>query len=170
MCCSLEESVELMRCCSEVDSAEQQQCFEEIVEDQQVWEELEDAVRNLSQWEEPEPEGWGQPTNNEREQPIKSDWERSQDSGWEEPDSVKVEKRDVPETPSLEEQTDSAIMDEVVFGLAVMTSHPTTSIETTQGSSQDSMWKHFSERLQQAWRNFQSFLICCSRNLIYFLL
>lgn len=156
----------MMRCCSEVDSADEQQCYEEILEDQQVWEWLEDGVRNLGEWEEPEPEGWGQHTHNTWKQPSKGDWEQSEDSGWEDPDSVDPdlefeERVYVTETttPSLEKnQTDSAIMDEVVFGLRVMTCLPAASIETTDSSSQDSTWKNFSVRLKRFWRSFKSFL------------
>lgn len=156
MCRSLEESVEMMRCCSEVDSADEQLYYEEIPEDQQVWEELEDGARNLSEWEELEPEGWRQPTNNKWEQPSKEYWEQSQDSGWEEIDSVdpelEFEERvyvSETTTPSLEEQTDSVAMDEVVFGLTLMTCLPAASIET-DSSSQDSAWKNFSESLQRS--------------------
>ncbi|CAF87496.1 unnamed protein product [Tetraodon nigroviridis] len=84
----LEESVEMMRCCSEVGS-EDQQCSEEALEEQQVWEQYEDededGPRNLSGWEEAEPEGWGQPTDHEWEQPSTDDWEQAEDSDWEEP-------------------------------------------------------------------------------------
>lgn len=146
MCRSLEESVEMMRCCSEMDSADEQRGYQEILEDQQVWEGLEDGARKLSEWQEPEPEGWGQLSANKWEQPSEGDWVQSQDSGWEEPDSVALDLEFnewvyVPiylwesTTPLLEmEQTDSGIMDEVVFELTEMTFPPAVSTETTDRS------------------------------------
>lgn len=168
MCRSLEESVELMRCCSEVDSADEQSCYEEILEDQQVWEELEDGARYPSQWEESEPEGRGQLTYNTRKQPRESDWEQSQDSGWEEPDSadpdLQLEERmDVSEAtpPSLEKaQTDSIVPDQVVCGVVTMSCPPTASTDTTDSSSQESACTKFCKRLQRSWRNFKSFFTC----------
>lgn len=159
MCFSLEESVEMMRCCSEVDSADEQSCYGEILEDQQVWEELEDGARYPSQWEESEPEGRGQITSHFSSHP------QSQDSGWEEPDSVDPdlqleERMDVTEAtpPSLENaQTDSVVPDQVVCGVMTMSCPPTASIQTTDSSSQESACTKFCKRLQRSWRNFKSF-------------
>lgn len=166
MCRSLEESVEMMRCCSEVDSADEQSCYEEILEDQQVWEELEDGARHPSKWEESEPGGRGQLTYTTRKQPSESDWEQSQDSGWEEPDSVdpdlKLEER--MDVTSLEKaQTDSVIPDQVVCGVMTTSCPPAASIETTDSSSPEELCSpesactKFCKRLQRSWRNFKSF-------------
>lgn len=166
---SLEESVEMMSCCSEVDSEDEQQCYE-VLEDQQVWEKLEDEVMMLIGWEEAEPEGcW---------QPSKDNWEQSQDNMWEEPESVdpglkSEEWVHVTEstTPSLEkEQSNSAAMDEVAPGLTAMTGLPAAPVETSDISSQGSVWTTFSERLQRSWRNFKSFLTISMIQLLCLLL
>lgn len=150
----------MMRCCSDVDSADEQSCYEEILEDQQVWEELEDGARYPREWEESEL------TYNTRKQPSGSDWEQSQDSGWEEPDSVDpdLELEERIDVTSLEKaQTDSVIPDQVVLGVMTTSCPPTASIETTDSSSPEelsspeSACTRFRKRLQRSWRDFKSF-------------